>query len=631
MAWRKLRHNKSTQIARTLIFVDCETRSIEGTADNTGLNKLWFGVARSGRFINERGRTIFGRNDFCRFDSADEFWHFAESKASARHTTWIYAHNAGFDFVILGLISRVDDGRLKLSKPRKHRNKETKQETVSGLLMLDDPPTVIGLEDTEGRRYVVCDTLNYWRVSLDSLGKSVGLNKLDYPAPTASDHKWTRYCHRDVEVIETAVTELIQWWREMDLGNWRWTGPGLAMSAFRHRFLKHDIVFHDIMPIRALERAGYFGGQLEAYRLGTIDEPVYQYDVVSLYPAVMRDKPYPIRLLEWDHEQEFDTDLSIPDPLSHVATVRLNSPHDTFPVRHDNEVFYCRGQCECTLCGPELAYAMSCGYVKSIGARARYAMGPIFGEYVDFFYELKDRYEREGNQTKRNFVKLLLNSLYGKFGQKGGRWQYNPNRMPLGTLGIFWEHNPFNKTVQKCLGLGNLVFDWLPGAEIERASPAISAWVTSYARQYMRKLKQTAGHENVYYQSTDSLIVNATGKERLERPGNLIGSSLGQLKLEHAADSAWIGGLHWYRIGAKTVEGSKKKSAETINDLQWSELQFDSLLSVVERAGSAPDSADGINIRRVQKSRNCDYRKGTVQSDGRIIPFDGQVFARPGR
>ena len=38
-----------------------------------------------------------------------------------------------------------------------------------------------------------------------------------------------------------------------------------------------------------------------------------------------------------------------------------------------------------------------------------------FSEYVDHFYGLKLRAERDGDKNGRLFAKLFLNSLYGKF------------------------------------------------------------------------------------------------------------------------------------------------------------------------------------------------------------------------
>lgn len=623
MAWRRLKHNKSTQIARTLLFVDCETRSETKSEDNTGFNRLSFGVVRSGRFINERGVTNWTRKDSTRFNTQDEFWAYVKSKARKKETTWIYAHNAGFDFIILGLLKRLEKGDFTICKPRKSRNKETGKTSFYGLLMLEDPPTVIGLEDSDGCRYVLCDTLNYWRISLEMLGESIGLPKLVMPSVTTEKLLWYRYCNRDVEIIEKAVIELIEWWREHDLGNWRWTAPGLAWSAFRHRFMSHDIIFHDEQPVRALERDGYFGGQLEAYRIGEINERVYQYDVVSLYPSVMKNKLYPIKLEQWNVSRKLSPIPHSFDALSTIAEVEIDSPVETFPTRIDDIVTYARGNGLVTLAGPELQYAIDRGYVKRIGAYATYAMAPIFTEYVAFFYELKEYYTKQGNRIKSNFVKLLLNSLYGKFAQRGGRWQYNPGLMPLYDFGLFWEGNPFSSERKKCLSLWDVAFEWQVKGEVDNAAPSISAFVTSYARQKMRAIKSVCGVGNYFYMSTDSILINETANSRLEREGNVIGTGLGQLKLEKTADSAWIGGLHWYRVGDKLVEGSKKQSdaTETINRESWTELQFDSLLSVIQRTTSDPEHSDCIDIRKIEKHRHNGYSKGHVMADGFIVPY----------
>ncbi len=42
----------------------------------------------------------------------------------------------------------------------------------------------------------------------------------------------------------------------------------------------------------------------------------------------------------------------------------------------------------------------------------------VFTDYVKFFYEMKAKTKREGNKTMNYFYKLMLNSLYGKFGQR---------------------------------------------------------------------------------------------------------------------------------------------------------------------------------------------------------------------
>jgi len=615
MVWRKLQHNKSCQIARRLVFVDCETKDQQPENPLAEVHRLWFGLARTGRVDKSGGSIQYTCQQEQVFWSIPNFWDWIKTVSEVRKTTWIYAHNAGFDLTILGLWEKIRDGDLKITKPRRSRDPKTKKEIWHGLLILEDPPTVLGLEDRDGRRYVVCDTLNYWRTSLAVLGKSVGLEKIDMPDWEAPIEDWIAYCRRDVEVIELAVLELLRWWKENDLGNWRWTGPGLSMSAFRHKFLKHDIVFHDRYDVRALERKAYYGGQLEAYQLGDIPGPVFQYDVSSLYPSVMRGNLFPTVLRHWSLDSVWTRGAPPYDPATMVAEVQLKPCDQTFPKRNKDGVSYCQGPGQTFLCGPELAFAHEHNLIERWGRWSTYEMGEIFTDYVDYFYGLKLDYELQNRPVQRTFVKLLLNSLYGKFGQRGGKWVFNEHRIPLLDFGIFHEINFITKAVQKCLAIWDVVLDWTPLNEVEQAFPAIAAWVTAYSRQEMRSLREIAGQTHYFYQSTDSLLVDSHGSDALIAAGKVDGDRLGSLKLEQTADSAWIGGLHWYRIGDKLIEGSKKSSAVTIDSTSWSELQFDSLRSVLANKGR-PE----ITIKRVTKTRTAQYTKGVVSQSGQVTP-----------
>lgn len=615
MVWRKLQHNLATQIARRLVFVDCETTDVDPENLVEEVHRLWFGVARTGRFENSGAGLKYGRRRKRVFYSGQDFWSWLKTIARKKETTWIYAHNAGFDFTVLGVWDLIRSGELTISKPRYVRQPLAQKDFWVGLLLLEDPPTVVGLEDKEGRRYVLCDTLNYWRVSLAALGESVGYEKLEWPGDPKTIEKWLPYCDRDTEIIEQAIIQLITWWKDNDLGNWKWTGPGLAMSAYRHAFMRHDIIFHDRMDVRVLERNGYYGGQLEAFKLGHIEGPVYQYDVTSLYPSVMRFNNYPTRLLHWNMNPAPTTGHPPFEPANSVAEVDLVAGEHTFPKRDETQVYYANGDGWTTLAGPELDYAWKLGLIKRWGRWSTYEVAPIFTEFVQHFFSLKKDYEEHGNKVQREFVKLLLNSLYGKFGQRGGKWTFNPDRIPWDEFGIFHERNPITGKWQKCLGIWDIVLDWTPLNEVGQSFPAIAAFVTSYARQHMRELRKICGRTHYFYQSTDSLIVDRIGRTNLNWCGKIADGDLGQLKLEESGNDAHIWGLHWYRVGDKKIEGAKKASAEGITDTMWSELQFDSLQTVLRRNGS-PE----IHIKRVIKERSLQYTKGTVLSDGRVRP-----------
>ena len=72
-----------------------------------------------------------------------------------------------------------------------------------------------------------------------------------------------------------------------------------------------------------------------------------------------------------------------------------------------------------TLAGPELLYAYAKGLISYSKSWATYHCRVVFDEFVAKFWQMKLEGEREKNLVKRTFAKLLLNSLYGKFGQLG--------------------------------------------------------------------------------------------------------------------------------------------------------------------------------------------------------------------
>lgn len=616
MSDHRLRPNKGKQIPRHIISFDCESRSVTRDDPRVELHGLWFGVLRDCRLECVGGRLQATRHHERVFYSPLSFWESVADLSSVREVTWLCAHNIAFDATLVDTWQFIATQHLKLTMPGAGRAPSDGEERFGGLLLMEDPPTVICLQDTEGRRYVLVDSLNYWRTSLKALGRDIGCDKLPMPDRSAPMDDWLAYCSRDAEIVERAMTELMIWWHESDLGNFRWTAPGLAMSAYRHRFLKHEIVFHDKLPVRRLERQAYYGGWLEAYRLGDVPGPVFQYDVISLYPSVMRCNLYPTKLLDCDMDAELTETCPVTDPASSIAEVEVNCRGVTLPVHTSLGTIHCTGEGITVLAGPELAWASQQGLVTRWGAWASYETAELFTEFVDHFFLLKADAETRENWTERMFVKLLLNSLYGKFGQRGGDWRHNPQRVPLMDFGVFWETPWGSSDTVQCLCLYDKVFDYRPDQEILKASPAISAFVTSYARQRMRQLKELAGHGHYFYISTDSLMVDAYGQYNLASAGELDEHRMGKLRKQREALFAWIGGLHWYAMGDQMIEGGKKADATSTSLTEWEETCFERLLGIWERGGLA-----NVEVRRVAKKRSRYYRHGCVLENGAVAPL----------
>lgn len=168
-----------------------------------------------------------------------------------------------------------------------------------------------------------------------------------------------------------------------------------------------------------------------------------------------------------------------------------------------------------------------------------------FLELIEQLNEMKINAQKEGLSTIRNIAKLLMNSMYGRFGMHSilDRTIIIPSSKVADfereysiQKEIRFENNSLIsytiKDLPKMLGNNSLsikfkeFIDSLPG----RTNEAIASAVTAYSRMLINQAKLAAlelGLE-IYYSDTDSLVTNGP------LPSEMIDSSiLGKLKLEH--------------------------------------------------------------------------------------------------
>lgn len=130
----------------------------------------------------------------------------------------------------------------------------------------------------------------------------------------------------------------------------------------------------------------------------------------------------------------------------------------------------------------------------------------------------------------RNVIaKLLLNSLYGRFGMSIYVLFYK-----LVDLATFSVEDSFDEVIDigedhALIGLGEVKNINNEGFML-KTSVAIASAITAYARITIHKFKLLAA-ENLYYTDTDSMFTSKP------LPGNMVGDKLGQMKLEYGGIS----------------------------------------------------------------------------------------------
>lgn len=637
---KRLKFNHSSAVPRYIIALDCETLPEPLDTDGRRFShRLRLAVAITGRY---RDGKIYNKQVHY-LDSKAAIWRLIKSYTGLKYTTYVVCHNALFDMVVSGMPEEFENASLTVDAPRSVRQRPSsgmEQPSGSGIVCIESPPFIIGARvgSSQGR-LVILDTLNWFQCPLSDLGRSLGSNKLQMPQFGDTNQNWYRYCHRDTEITFESFVGLIGWIRDNDMGMFRYTGPAQAMAAYRHRFKTHDILLHDNLPIKVVERSAYFGGRFECWKLGPINEIVHQLDVNALFPSVMAGMLYPVALDVYDHPAHFSAE-SISE-LGHdcIAEVEIQTRTANYPHRCDKGVSYPVGTFRTTLCGLELAAAISSGEIKAARAWGRYKLEPIFSKWVAELWRMRQEFKASGNLLYEQFVKMLMNSLYGKFGQRSPEWENIPDRseaLPWQTWhtydaksGEMIQYRSFGWQVQRRRDREERhhaemeVTEWESHAkkfgegEIDTSFVAIAAFVTANARGRMNELRAIAGAENVYYQGVDSLIVTNDGRQRLGSANQVSESELGKLRLQLTANYGEINGCNDYRIGDKVVLSGLSRTPQANPQVETLQRSFAAKPHLFK--GKASDEV--IEENSVWR-KTAQYWKGTVDQFGQVAPLE---------
>ena len=198
------------------------------------------------------------------------------------------------------------------------------------------------------------------------------------------------------------------------------TISSLAMAIYRSNFMDSDtkIAITDLKTYEKLH-SGYTGGACDVYKPESPEgEKVYCYDINSLYPSrlrrVMKHNDFPTGTAR---HIEGHVDLNDPDTFGFLR-VKVTTPKDLYipllQVKHEGRTIAPLGTWTDWYFTEELKLASTLGYTFEVLEAVLFERGKVFSKYVSTLYDLRKTYSSE---DPRNMIcKLLLNSLYGRFG-----------------------------------------------------------------------------------------------------------------------------------------------------------------------------------------------------------------------
>ena len=342
----------------------------------------------------------------------------------------VYFHNLSFDgeFILWWLLENGYRYTEELDSDRTFRS------------IIDETGSIYSITihfNTNNETTLKC-SYKLFPKSISDIGKLVGIEKLNethnydeiknYHSVKELTEEEIKYITNDVRIM----VELIRYLQEKGV-------KGITMSSSAYKNWQQDkyMLSHNEMKkdsneeIVEIVRKSYRGGitKVNPKYAGQEFNDVISFDVNSLYPSVMYDNPMPIGegkiYKSVDEGRKDNRHLFIIVAFVQYAKVRTgmhafigNNSGFSYARKYsyddvlENKMVYLWLD-EFNLF--ELVYDAQYTIHKVVGWKKA---NNVFKDYIDRWYEVK---KNARNDVERSLAKLMLNSLYGKFGMNDSR------------------------------------------------------------------------------------------------------------------------------------------------------------------------------------------------------------------
>lgn len=372
------------------------------------------------------------------------------------------------------------------------------------------------------------DSMNYFKTSLSELAETFTMKKLKEENYSLEPKEWNIEVKKegkqrvqiDTEILYKAITTF----RDMDF-NLGITLASTSFNTFKKQYLKQQIRFPKELLDIAL--SAYNGGVTLAYNL-VENKQLYDYDVNSLYPFVMFKYPYSVKYNKDINDYRYLYDDI--NNLSYNYLIKVRYKIDEYsPIyeNYDNQLIPFLEN-EKWITSQEYVELYDNNAFIQILECKEFINSFIFKEFIETYY---NRRLQAKTEYERLFLKLLMNSLYGKFGQHKNYSVFtlieDLEDNPM-TLELIYKAQQNNQRKVMIDGKFYSIYDNFVSVSKEnntRYNPLIAGEITGNARMINYKFSKIIGFNHIDYTDTDSFFTD-------KQLGWLEGKELGQLKLE---------------------------------------------------------------------------------------------------
>lgn len=449
---------------------------------------------------NKNYKFFLTANEFCKYLS------------NYQHVLKIYVHNLKFEgnFLLKALTQEFI--------PVEKTAKKLKEGEFSVSIDAMNNWYSIVIRNKKGRLISFYDTAKLFPQTLKTLGEMVNIPKLDYDYTKIKNYKTIKEIPKDLLIYLKRDCYILKKVMEQYEGiNWKTTISATTYFNWKKQYNQKYYYYDFYKPTYTFNmqylRKWYAGGLClynlqDAYRLF---KNIYVYDFNSLYPSVMRNEKMPYGRC-YDHQPTDNNylifyEIEVTNCYSSFIPWIRNTDNRAFLDHSLHSIIYLIGE------EFELFKKTYWGQYKVL-KRYYFKTKYVFTDYIDYWYAKKKQAKIDNNKPQYALSKLMMNSLYGKFGQNNIRQIKYLEKKPRSEWGREnWNLQTFGKYILKHKTITTEKFYYLP----------IACAITSYARIKMLKF-WLAHREHVVYGDTDSFYST--------KDLNIHSLELGELKFE---------------------------------------------------------------------------------------------------
>jgi hypothetical protein len=351
------------------------------------------------------------------------------------------------------------------------------------------------------------DTSSTWPVTLATIGKWFGLGRPKLPARDAPIAAWVARCEADVLITRTAVMAYLDWIESANLGNWQFTGAGMAFTTYRHKFMSHKLLVHDDRDALAAERRAMWTGRCEAYWHGSIGyQEVQEWDYESAYARIAHDVEVPTQLVGPVSGAFLRTRDTGAAHLAVLAEVTITTSVPTVPTVHDGRILWPTGTFRTTLWDVEIRAAVDDGATVTYHRGWLYRTAPALRDMARWILDGLSAPAAQCPEWRKAILKAWSRMWIGRFAMRYKTWDMWGAMPRLGAE----RRTVIDDIDQVTYDVMHVGHDlWREAGEVEWSQymPAITGYVMAVARVRLWRVVQLMPPGSVMYVDTDSMII----------------------------------------------------------------------------------------------------------------------------